>query len=211
MAEGAEVEAERSSRSRKWRTPLDEVKTSQSNSASRPIARSTGRNRRAGGSSTVGAVRTSAPRASRIEAERSDSSAGRVTTIRRPNSGSSSNQSRPDRWRDHVADDEEGRRAEPGLGDAVRAGRRACRRRSAGGRGCPTGSARRGSSAASPADQGPAEVPEPGDAHVDDQGAGEPGEGGPVEPANSASSGSSWPVTKATAEAASRWVTGIPA
>ncbi len=33
------------------------------------------------------------------------------------------------------------------------------------------------------ADQGPADRGEPGHAHVDDQGAGEPGEGRPVEPA----------------------------
>ena len=52
---------------------------------------------------------------------------------------------------------------------------------------------------------------QPFDAHVEDERAGEAGERLPVERRLSAFSGSSWPVTKATAEASSRWVTGMPA
>ena len=49
-------------------------------------------------------------------------------------------------------------------------------------------------------------------AHVDDQRTREPRQGRPVEPpAGRTASGSLWPVTNATAEAAARCVTGIPA
>ena len=60
-------------------------------------------------------------------------------------------------------------------------------------------------------DQRPGVGGQAADAHVEDQGARGRRASASQSSAVSGFSGSSWPVTKATAEASSRWVTGIPA
>ena len=76
----------------------------------------------------------------------------------------------------------------------------------------PRSIAAAGSSGSRPAvDQRPRVSREPLDAHVEDERAGEARRAPPSRAPVSGFSGSSWPVTKATAEASSRWVTGIPA
>ncbi len=131
----------------------------------------------------MGAVRTSAPSASSAEAERSASSLGRVTTIRWPTSGSSSNQR------------SEGRRATTSPTTSSAGGpnpdatARRCRSPSV-----PTTVRCRGQRprldqrggrrlGLAQADQRPAEALEAGHAHVDDQCPREPRQRLPVEPA----------------------------
>ena len=174
-----------SSRSRKCRTPLDEVKTSQSNVSIRAMAASSGPESSTGRIRTVGATRTSAPSASRSVADRSDSPSGRVTTTRPAEQRQSLEPGQRLASRDHVPDHEQGRRADPLAGrlDPVAAGRPACRRRSAG----PPSSRSRPGRRASPRGL-PSRIrmrtdrPMVAEAHVEDERAGEPGERRPVEP-----------------------------
>ena len=94
VAEARRSWPQRFRRSMKNRTPLDEVKTSQSNSRRRLIASSSGVGSVIGRISTLGARTASAPSDSRTAAARPASWAGRVTKIRCPKSGSLSYQSR---------------------------------------------------------------------------------------------------------------------
>ena len=183
---------------------MPEVNTSQSNVSSR---RSPGRAAESAGGriSTVGAIRTSAPSASSSAAERSASSIGRVTTIRWPNRGSSSNQFKAGRRA--TTSPTTSRAGGPSRAWATRSARSAsvpttvrCRAsvpdldQAAGVvAGFPSGSrSGRGSGAGSPPCRPPAS---PGTA---------PGPPSRAGRAPAARSGSSWPVTKATAEAVSR-------
>ena len=174
--------------------------------ASRTSAESSRGTIRIAGSST-----TSAPSARSVAARPLAWARARVTTTRRPWSGRRSSQPIVSR------------RAATGPMSTIAGGSKACR-------GCRRGQLgerrghgplprhraalhgrRRLAGVAARRDQALGDLGQPLDAHVEDERARETGERLPVERASPSLPGSSWPVTKATAEASSRWVSGMPA
>ncbi len=198
------------SRSRKWRTPLAEVKTTQSNEASRPSAASSGPRSATGwmleqrGQQDLGSERFEAPRrvVGRLDRAGHDDPLAeqreRLEPVELRAAG------------DHVADHQQGGKADSPPRPRGRARLRASRRRSAAAARFPRLDHRGGGRGRlAPGDQGLADVPESGYPHVDDQRPGKRARAG--QSSRPTLFGSSWPVTNATAEAASRCVTAIPA
>ena len=112
--------------------------------------------------------------------------------------------------RRHRADEHDRRRANRRLGDRCgqlgeRGGHRSLARHRP-----PLDTSRRLAAVAPRRDQALGHLGQPLDPHVEDERAGEASERVPVE-RRVVLGGSSWPVTKATAEASSRWVRGMPA
>ena len=137
-----------------------------------------------GRTTTVGASRTSAPRASSAAAERLASSAGRVTTILWPKSGNRSYHASLSAQGDDGADHQESR------GMHAAAARRSLRSspgsrpRCAATARVPDSMIAAGVSPALPsADQSTTDGRQVSDSHVDDQRSRKPRQGGPVEPA----------------------------